>query len=161
MRRIIIAICTTATGLVLLLSWPTSLNRSASAATLGAGGAPSSAASTGAGAPAPAPAPAPAAGAAPAPAATTTTYDGTAASTQFGPVQVRITVTGGKITAAEAIQIPTGNPRDQQINASAIPTLNQESVAAQSAKITMASGATYTSGGYVKSLQSALDQAGL
>lgn len=159
MRRIIIAICTTATGLVLLLSWPTSLNRSASAATLGAGGAPSSAASTGAGAPAPAPAPA--AGAAPAPAATTTTYDGTAASTQFGPVQVRITVTGGKITAAEAIQIPTGNPRDQQINASAIPTLNQESVAAQSAKITMASGATYTSGGYVKSLQSALDQAGL
>lgn len=159
MRRIIIAICTTATGLVLLLSWPTSLNRSASAATLGAGGAPSSAASTGVGAPAPAPAPA--AGAAPAPAATTTTYDGTAASTQFGPVQVRITVTGGKITAAEAIQIPTGNPRDQQINASAIPTLNQESVAAQSAKITMASGATYTSGGYVKSLQSALDQAGL
>jgi uncharacterized protein with FMN-binding domain len=165
MRRIVIATCTTATSLVLLLSWSTSLKASAVAAPLDAAdaGTPSSGASTPSTTPAPAPASAPAAGAAPAPAPAnaTTTYDGTTASTQYGPVQVRITVTGGKVSAAQAIQLPTGNSRDHQINAVAIPTLNTEAVAAQSARISMASGATYTSGGYVKSLQSALDKAGI
>ena len=52
-------------------------------------------------------------------------------------------------------------PRDAQINAFAIPQLNKEAVAAGSAKIDTVSGATYTSGGYIGSLQSALDQAGI
>jgi uncharacterized protein with FMN-binding domain len=86
---------------------------------------------------------------------------GAAADTMYGPVQVRITVRSGKITAAQAVEYPENSPRDQQINAYAIPALNQETVAAGSATIDMVSGATYTSQGYITSLQSALDQAGL
>jgi uncharacterized protein with FMN-binding domain len=73
-------------------------------------------------------------------------------------VQVRITVTNGKITAAEAISYPQTDPRDQEINSWAIPQLQQETIRANSASIDMLSGATYTSEGYVQSLQSALDK---
>jgi uncharacterized protein with FMN-binding domain len=79
----------------------------------------------------------------------------------YGPVQVQITVKNGKVTAAQAVQYPQDSPRDQQINSYAIPVLNQEAVSASSASIDAVSGATYTSGGYVSSLQSALDKAGL
>ena len=76
-------------------------------------------------------------------------------------MQVRITVTNGKITAASAVVYPNENPRDQQINADAIPALNREAVGGNTAKIDMISGATYTSDGYIGSLQSALTEAGL
>ncbi|WP_232791423.1 FMN-binding protein [Streptomyces capitiformicae] len=84
---------------------------------------------------------------------------GSAVQTDYGPVQVRITVSGGKITQAEALQQPSGG-RSTQISGTAIPQLNQNAVAAGSADIDAVSGATYTSGGYKESLQSALDQAG-
>ena len=87
------------------------------------------------------------------------TYLGQAASTRFGPVQVQITVSGGAITAADAIDYPTSNPRDRQINQIAVPRLVSETLSAQSAQIDMISGATYTSEGYRQSLQSAIDQA--
>ncbi|MBY8842804.1 FMN-binding protein [Streptomyces sp. SP2-10] len=87
------------------------------------------------------------------------TVTGQAAQTQYGPVQVRITVSAGKITKAEAVQAPKGGLSDQKTQL-AIPKLNQEAVAAGSADIDAVSGATYTSTGYRQSLQSALDQAG-
>lgn len=90
-----------------------------------------------------------------------TTYTGDSVDTRWGPVQVRITVVDGKITASEAIVYPDGNHEDQEINAFALPVLNQEAVAQQSADIDMVSGATVTSEGYLSSLQSALDQAHL
>ena len=65
----------------------------------------------------------------------------------------------GTITAADAITYPSENSRDQQINSDAIPKLTSETLSAQSAQIDMISGATYTSRGYLESLQSALDQA--
>ena len=68
---------------------------------------------------------------------------------------------GGRITAASAVEYPQDTPRDEQINAYAIPQLNSEAVAAGSASIDSVSGATYTSQGYIGSLQSALDKAGL
>ncbi len=89
------------------------------------------------------------------------TFTGDAVQTRWGIVQVEITVENGKITTSEAVQYPTENPRDQEINAYAVPVLNQEAVAAQSASIDAVSGATVTSGGYVQSLQSAIDQAHL
>jgi uncharacterized protein with FMN-binding domain len=91
----------------------------------------------------------------------TKTYTGDVADTRWGPVQVKITVTDGKITAAEPTQVPTDNPRDQEINSYAVPILNQEAVKAQSAQIDAISGATVTSDGYIQSLQSAIDQAHL
>jgi uncharacterized protein with FMN-binding domain len=74
-------------------------------------------------------------------------------------VQVRITVSNGKITKADAVQAPKGGTSDQK-TALAVPKLNQEAVAAGSADIDSVSGASYTSAGYKQSLQSALDQAG-
>ncbi|MFE4667609.1 FMN-binding protein [Streptomyces sp. NPDC056716] len=87
------------------------------------------------------------------------TVTGTPAQTQYGPVQVRITVSGGRITGAETVQAPSGG-QSTQVTADAVPKLNQAAVAAGSARIDAVSGATYTSAGYKESLQSALDQAG-
>nr|WP_256128123.1 FMN-binding protein [Arthrobacter sp. SDTb3-6] len=86
---------------------------------------------------------------------------GSTVDTQYGPVQVQVTLTGTKITDVTAIQVPSGNGRDQQINSYAVPQLTQEVLAAQSAHVDMVSGGTYTSEGYLTSLQSALDQAGI
>ncbi|MFI8188909.1 FMN-binding protein [Streptomyces sp. NPDC085946] len=91
-------------------------------------------------------------------AAGTGTVTGDAAQTQYGAVQVRLTVSGGKITRAEAVQAPEGG-RSGQLTQSAVPRLNRAAVAAQSADIDAVSGATYTSDGYKRSLQSALDKA--
>ena len=88
------------------------------------------------------------------------TVTGTAADTRWGPVQVRVTLASGRITAVDVVQQPDGNHKDQEINAEAVPELVQETLDAQSAQIDMVSGATVTSDGYVQSLQSALDQAG-
>ncbi|GHD49281.1 MULTISPECIES: FMN-binding protein [Streptomyces] len=94
-----------------------------------------------------------------APAAQAKTVTGSVAQTQYGAVQVRITVSGGKITKSEAVQAPKGGLSDQK-TALAVPKLNQEAVAAGNANIDAVSGATYTSTGYKQSLQSALDKAG-
>ena len=156
MRRVILAIVSTVVGLVLLLTFKTHStsgggSRPAAISTPSGGGSPASA-----GGPA---------SAAPPPAGTSTagakTYTGAAANTIYGPVQVRITVKNGQVTAAQAVAYPENMPRDQQINAFAVPELNRETVTAGSAKIDMVSGATYTSQGYITSLQSALDQAKL
>ncbi|MFE4952129.1 FMN-binding protein [Leifsonia sp. NPDC056665] len=87
----------------------------------------------------------------------TKTVTGTAVDTRYGPVQVKVTFEGTKITAVDAIQYPTESGRDQEINSQAIPMLQQEAMASQSAKIDTISGATYTSEGYIQSLQSAID----
>ena len=92
---------------------------------------------------------------------TGTTFTGAVAQTRWGPVQVTITVAGGKITAVDVPQYPSGNGKDREINAYALPILKQDTLTAQSSNIDMISGATVTSDGYVQSLQSALDQAGL
>jgi uncharacterized protein with FMN-binding domain len=92
---------------------------------------------------------------------TGTTVTGAVVQTRWGPVQVSITVADGKITAVDVPQYPDGNHKDEEINADALPTLKQETLSAQSAEIDMVSGATVTSDGYLQSLQSALDQAGL
>jgi uncharacterized protein with FMN-binding domain len=89
------------------------------------------------------------------------TVTGSVASTRWGPVQVELTVANGSITDVSVVQYPSGNGRDQEINARALPVLIQETLDAQNAKIDMVSGATVTSDGYLESLQSALDKAGL
>ena len=145
MRRIVLVALSTLTVLVLLLGYRTSLagrvdeQTSASAGvTPGGSSAVSSGRSTG-----------------------STTVTGPVAQTQWGPVQVALTIAGGKVTDVDVPQYPDGNPRDQEINDYALPVLVQETLDAQSASIDMVSGATVTSDGYVRSLQGALDQAAL
>jgi len=89
------------------------------------------------------------------------TSTGAAADTRFGPVQVQITISNGKITNVTAPQYPTESFRDQQINAQAIPYLIQETLQAQSANIQGVGGASYTSEGFYQSLVSALSKAGM
>jgi len=152
MRRIVFAIMSTITALVLLFSYRTSTSSALLAGSPVAqlGGSPrsssqsgtsdknGSASQSGAG-----------------------TYAGDSVDTRWGPVQVRITVQGGKITSSDAVQYPQNNGRDVQINGYALPILNQEAVQQQSASIDTVSGATVTSDGYLQSLQSAIDQAHL
>jgi uncharacterized protein with FMN-binding domain len=90
-----------------------------------------------------------------------TVVAGDAVDTRWGVVQVQVTVSGGKLTGTTVLQSPDGNPRDVQINTYALPVLATEALAAQSASIDTVSGATVTSDGYISSLQSALDAAGL
>jgi uncharacterized protein with FMN-binding domain len=81
--------------------------------------------------------------------------------TAWGPVQVQLMVRGGTITQVRILQYPSGNSRDLEIANYSFPILIQETKQSQSANIDMVSGATYTSTGYIQSLQSALDQANL
>jgi uncharacterized protein with FMN-binding domain len=161
MRRALLAIFGTIAGLVGLLSFKTHTTPvatvPAAVATTAPGASPSPTApaptSTGS-ASSSTPSSSPAA----TKPAATKTVTGDSINTRWGPVQVKITVSNGKITSATAVDYPENNPRDEQINATAIPTLQQESIGQSTSKIDMVSGATYTSEGYIQSLQSALDK---
>ncbi len=137
MKRILIWLIGTVTGVVLLFGYRTSLSGPMTTATqpLVEGTSSGNASSSG-------------------------TVTGPAVDTRWGPVQVEVTLAGGKITAVTVPQYPDGNRKDEQINARALPILVKETLAAQSADIDTVSGATVTSEGYLQSLQAALDQAG-
>ncbi|MER5640082.1 FMN-binding protein [Kitasatospora sp. NPDC002227] len=164
MRRAVVTGTATVAGIVLLLSLKPhdGPGNSTVAKVISSGTSPSAAASapsspstaTGSGS-SPAAAPSPSASAA------SRVVTGNAIDTRYGPVQVRVTLDSGKITKVDVLQYPAESHRDREINTYALPELNQEALAAQNARIDAVSGATYTSDGYTRSLQSALDQAGL
>ena len=86
-------------------------------------------------------------------------YTGQDVFTQFGDVQVKITISGGRIADVQAVQLPFDRPRSAEISQFAAPQLHDEVLQAQSAQIDTLSGATYTSDAYAQSVQAALDQA--
>jgi len=165
-RRIILALMSTVTAVVLLFGYRTSTAHPATAApaavaagSAGTGGSTGSSTST---TPA-APQSSSSSSSSPSASGTssTKTVTGQTAQTRWGPVQVQITVSAGKVTAVNVLQVPSGNGRDVEINNQAVPVLKQETLQAQNAHIDTVSGATVTSDGYLTSLQSALNQAGL
>lgn len=89
------------------------------------------------------------------------TFKGDTSQTRWGPVQVQVTLTDGKITDVTTLQYPNGDRRSQSISSQVIPWLQDEVLQVQSAQINGISGATYTSGGFKSSLASALQKAGL
>jgi uncharacterized protein with FMN-binding domain len=133
-RRAVLVGAATVSGIVLLLS----LKPAADPASVSAAAAPRGAGAAGGTGP--------------------RTVTGAVAPTRYGDVQVRLTVNGGRIVRAEAVRAPRGGLSDRK-TALAVPRLNQEAVTAQGAGIDAVSGATYTSDGYRRSLQSALDRA--
>ena len=145
MRRISYWVLATLSALVLLFGYHTSTS-----STMAAAGTPSAVVSTGG------------AGTSTGTGATsdTTTVTGAVASTQWGPVQVRLTMQGDTIAGVDVLQYPNGNPKDDEINSYALPILVQETEQSGNAQIDMVSGATVTSTGYLESLQSALEQVG-
>lgn len=178
MRKVITALIATAAGLAALLSFRSHSGNiglgdtgsalagapTATAPPTNAGGgaatpAPSASRSTAASAP---PQSTKTTAAAPsAPKAKDGTYTGGSENTQYGPVQVRATVSGGKLTDITVLQVPDNGRYEDQIVTIALPMLRSEALSKQSANIDIVSGATFTSQGYSQSLQSALDQAGL
>lgn len=140
MKRFILALVTTAAALTMLLSYKTTASRTQP---------PPTGATTSADGPTPAPS---------GPSSGTKSALGDVADTRWGPVQIKVTSSGGKIVDVQAVQYPDGNSRDAEINSQALPMLRSEALKAQSAQIDMISGATVTSEGYLQSLQSALDK---
>jgi len=88
------------------------------------------------------------------------TFNGSTVQTPFGPMQVAVVISGGKISDVKVLQRTNEGGRSIQISNQADPMLRSEVLQAQSAKVSTIGGATYTSEGYLQSLQSALDQAG-
>ncbi len=157
MRRIVLWLASTITVVVLMFGYHTSTT-SVSGSAVPSAATPS--ASTGPGTSAPSTT-SPSTSGPSTPSTGTKTYTGSVAQTRWGPVQVEITASNGKITAVDVVEYPQGNPKDAEINARALPILVDSTLSAQSAQIDMVSGATITSEGYLQSLQSALDQAGM
>jgi len=134
MRRVILTVAATVAGLVALLSFKT---HSSSPERAGAAPSPSPALLPG-----------------------EHTIDGNVANTVYGPVQIQVVLATSKIVKVNILQQPESTQMDVQIGQYAFPRLIGETLSAQSARIDTVSGATYTSGGYIQSLQSALDNGG-
>jgi uncharacterized protein with FMN-binding domain len=160
MRRAVLAFGSTVAGLILLLSFRSHTSSAASAgvSAAGTGSAPSATAPS---APAtPLASPSAAGSQAPtAKAAGARVLTGDVINSPYGPSQVAITLTGNKITKVTVLQHTNDGSNSQMIDGNALPKLTAETLSAQSAKIDAVSGASYTSAGYIKSLQSALDKA--
>jgi uncharacterized protein with FMN-binding domain len=162
MRRVVLALGGTIAGLVMLLSFRTHMGSTAVAGVTGSGGtATSGGTSAGTGSPAGSAAGAAAAAAAPVSAGsgTGTAVTGSVINTPYGPTQVQVTLSAAKIVKVTVLQHTNDGVNSQMIDGRALPLLNNETLTAQSAKINAVSGASYTSAGYIKSLQSALDRA--
>jgi len=130
MRRVILTVAATVAGLVALLSFKTHSSAERTVATPGSR---------------------------PALLPGERAINGNVANTVYGPVQVQVLVKATKIVKVNILQQPSTTNMDLQIGQYAFPRLIGETLTTQSARIDAVSGATYTSGGYVKSLQSALD----
>ncbi len=163
MRRTLLTLGGTAAGLAALLSFKTHSLAAADPApaspVVSASAAPPAASAMGSGKASAKPkaSQAPKAGASTQ--AGTRTVTGTVADTAHGPMQVQVTLAGPKITKVTVLQRTDDGAESVEIDSTAIPKLTSETLAAQSAQIDAVSGASYTSSGYIKSLQSALDQA--
>lgn len=91
------------------------------------------------------------------PASGPTTVEGSVTDTPYGPVQVAVVFDGNRITDVRALRMPQDANRSVRIAELAAPTLRQEVLTAQSARIDTVSGATYDSDGYAQSVQYAID----
>lgn len=86
-------------------------------------------------------------------------YTGSIADAYYGNVQVRATISGGKITDVRFLQYPNTHSTSVYINQQAMPYLQQEAIKAQNSNVNIISGATYTSQAFIQSLSNALSQA--
>ena len=160
MRRVILAVTGTIAGLVALLSFKSHVPSAPVAATTGGTGgtSSSSSSSSGGGQTEVVPGAFPQGSIARNLPAGETAVNGKVASTSYGPVQIQLIKRASKIVKVAVLVQPTNTLHDVQIGEFAFPKLISETLAAQNGKIDAVSGATYTSAGYIQSLQSALDK---
>ena len=163
MRRVILAVTGTIAGLVALLSFKSHVPSAPVAATAGGPGgtaasSSSSSSSSGSGQTEVVPGAFPQGSIAKNLPPGETSVDGKVASTAYGPVQIQLIKKNSKIVKVAVLVQPTNTLHDVQIGEFAFPKLISETLTAQNGKIDAVSGATYTSAGYIQSLQSALDK---
>jgi len=161
MRRVILAVTGTVAGLVALLSFKSHVPSVPVAAAGGSGGSSSSSTSSSSssgGQTQTVPGEFPQGSVAKNLPAGETAVDGNVANTAYGPVQIQLIERSSKIVKVAVLVQPANTLHDIQIGAFAFPKLIGETLAAQNGKIDAVSGATYTSAGYIQSLQSALDK---
>jgi uncharacterized protein with FMN-binding domain len=153
MRRVILAVTATIAGLVALLSFKAHVPTVPVAATSGTGGGSSTSSSSSSSRTIPGEFQSVAGPLT----AGETTVTGKVANTVYGPVQVELVVKSHKIVKVAVLEQPTNTIHDIQIGEFAFPKLISETLTAQNAKVDAVSGASYTSAGYIASLQSAVD----
>jgi uncharacterized protein with FMN-binding domain len=169
MRRVILAVTGTIAGLVALLSFKSHVPSVPVAATTGGSGgssssstspssSSSSSSSSSGGQTTTVPGEFPQGSLASKLTAGETAVDGKVANTAYGPVQIQLIEQNSKIVKVAVLVQPANTLHDIQIGAFAFPKLISETLAAQNGKIDAVSGASYTSAGYIQSLQSALDK---
>ncbi|MGH3196495.1 MAG: FMN-binding protein [Streptosporangiaceae bacterium] len=161
MRRVILVVTGTIAGLVALLSFKSHVPSIPVAATTGGSGGSSSSSSSGGssgGSTTTVPGEFPQGSLAGKLSAGETAVDGKAADTAYGPVQIQLIERNSKIVKVAVLVQPMNTLHDIQIGAFAFPKLISETLAAQNGKIDAVSGASYTSAGYIQSLQSGLDK---
>ncbi len=151
MRRALIALVATVAGVAWILGYKVEPH-TAGIASAGPGATNSGPATT---QPAPAPTTAPGTG------GISGTFTGADVPNRFGDVQVRVVISNGRITDLQAVQLPADRARSAYISQVSGPLLRTEVLQAQSARIDIVSGATYTSQSYAQSVESALQQAHL
>jgi uncharacterized protein with FMN-binding domain len=156
MRRVILAVTGTIAGLVALLSFKAHAPTMPVAATTGTGGG-SSTSSSSSSSSSSRTIPGEFQSVAGPLTAGETTVTGKVANTAYGPVQIQLVVKSHKIVKVAVLEQPTNTIHDIQIGEFAFPKLISETLTAQNAKIDAVSGASYTSVGYIASLQSAVD----
>ena len=78
---------------------------------------------------------------------------------KYGDVQIQITVVNGAVTGVKVLKIPDADSRSLAVSQMAVPILTLQTIEARdSSAIQGASGASFTSDAWIKSLQSALSQ---
>jgi uncharacterized protein with FMN-binding domain len=157
MRRVILAVTGTIAGLVALLSFKSHVPSVPVASTSGTSGGSSTSSSSSSSSSSGTTVPGEFRSVAGPLTAGETTITGHVANTAYGPVQIELVVKSGKIVKVAVLQQPINTIHDIQIGQFAFPKLISETLTAQSAKIDAVSGASYTSAGYISSLQSAVD----
>ena len=155
MRRVILAVTGTIAGLVALLSFKAHVPTVPVASTSGTGGSSTSSSSSSTSSSRTIPGEFQSVAGTLTPGETTIT--GKVGNTAYGPVQIQLVVKSHKIVKVAVLEQPANTIHDIQIGEFAFPKLISETLTAQNAKVDAVSGASYTSAGYISSLQSAVD----
>jgi uncharacterized protein with FMN-binding domain len=156
MKRATIAVLATAAGIAWILGYKVTPHTSGLAAVGTAQPSPpTDQVSPGTGSASPSATPTPSAG------GVNGSFTGSDVPNRFGDVQIKIVISGGHIKDVQALQLPTDRAQSAYISQVAGPILRSEVIQAQSARIDIVSGATYTSESYAQSVESALQQAHL
>jgi len=88
------------------------------------------------------------------------TYTGPVTDAYYGTMQIQAVVSGGKLAGVRVLRYPNDRGTSIAINSQALPMLQNEVIAAQSANVDIISGATLSSDAFIRSLSGALSKAG-